>query len=718
MSSSHHSPNRLAQETSPYLLQHANNPVDWYPWGEEAFAVAREQDKPILLSIGYSACHWCHVMAHESFEDDTTAELMNRLFVNIKLDREERPDIDKIYQTSQSLITQRAGGWPLTMFIDPQDHCPFFGGTYFPKEARYNLPAFKEILERVHSYYRERRADIRRQNTALKDALRKIYAPAADTATPAVALIETARAALIQQFDQVHGGFGDEPKFPHSELMQFMLHCRVRAALDDADDAQAEYAALYTLEKMCCGGLYDHLGGGFYRYSVDAAWQIPHFEKMLYDNGPLLGLLAEAWCLSGNARFADAAGETARWVLREMQAPEGGYYATLDADSEGGEGAFYVWRKDEVAEVLGDTPQDAAIAMQHFGLDKVPNFEGRWHLHVAAEAAAVAEALGTDTDTGTAGIERARHALFTHREQRPRPGRDDKILTSWNALMIRGMAQAARLLGDGDCHRSAARALNFVRDSLWRNGRLSATWKEGQAHLTAYLDDYAFLLDAIFHLLQCRWRDDDLAFALDLADALLERFEDTDNGGYYFTAHDHEQLIQRPRTLHDEATPSGYGVATLALARFGLLCGNDAYLKSADRALAQAAATIANAPSNCTTLLSALAEQHQPPETIIIRARGDTLAQWRRTAAGHHSPLRFCFAIPGDATNLPPALHDKPLRGEAAAYWCRGTTCLAPIDDLDAFAAKLAENTPRRYNRRPADHPAPDGLRPDTADPA
>ncbi len=689
------SSNRLARETSPYLLQHADNPVHWHPWDEEAFAQARAEDKPILLSVGYSACHWCHVMAHESFEDEATANLMNRLFVNIKLDREERPDIDKIYQTSQSLITQRTGGWPLTMFLDPQDRCPFFGGTYFPKEPRHNLPPFREILERVHAYYTEHREDIRKQNRTLKDTLHKIYAPADTAAAPAPALADAAHATLIKQFDRVHGGFGDEPKFPHSELMEFMLHRSAHAARSGGGDPRAEYAALYTLEKMCGGGLYDHLGGGFYRYSVDAAWQIPHFEKMLYDNGPLLGLCAGAWRVSGKPRFAAAARETARWVLREMQAPEGGYYATLDADSEGGEGAFYAWRADEVASLLGKDSEDFEIAARHFGLDKVPNFEGKWHLHAAADAGAVAQALGKDAAAVHTSIARVKQTLFAHREQRPRPGRDDKILTSWNALMIKGMAQAARLLGDDDCYESAVRALDFVRATLWRDGRLAATCKDGRARLDGYLDDYAFLLDAIFHLLQCHWRDDDLAFALALADAVLARFEDADNGGYYFTAHDHERLIERPRTLHDEATPSGYGVTTLALARFGLLCGNDAYLASADRALAQASPTIANAPSGCTTLLHALAERHEPPEIVIIRARGDApgdaLARWQHAAAEQYSPLRFCFTIPADAANLPPALRDKPVRGDAAAYLCRGTTCLAPIDDLDAFAAALKE---------------------------
>ena len=702
--SSNQSPNHLARETSPYLLQHADNPVNWYPWGEEAFAKARAEDKPILLSVGYSACHWCHVMAHESFEDEETAELMNRLFVNVKLDREERPDIDKIYQASQTLITRRHGGWPLTMFLDPRDRCPFFGGTYFPREPRHNLPPFKEILRRVHAYYTEHREDIHKQNNMLKDALHKIYAADDNPPPLSPALAETARAALAGQFDQVHGGFGDEPKFPHSERMQFMLRCSAHAALGGGNDPRSEYMALYTLDKMCRGGLYDQLGGGFYRYSVDAEWQIPHFEKMLYDNGPLLGLLAEASRASDNARFAEAAHGTAQWVLREMQAPEGGYYATLDADSEGGEGAFYAWRKDEVSALLD--ADDAELAARHFGLDQPPNFEGKWHLRIAVEADKVAAALDRDVDTVRTAIARAGRTLLAHREQRPRPGRDDKILPGWNALMIKGMAQAARQLGNGDYYRSAARALDFVRATLWHGGQLAAGCKDGRIRPGAYLDDYAFLLDAIFHVLQYRWRDGDFAFALNLADAILERFEDSESGGYFFTAHDHEQLIQRPRELHDEATPSGYGVAALALARFGLLCGNDAYLASTARALKQAATTIANAPSGCISLLHALDEQREPPEIVIIRFRDgtpdDVAARWRDAAVEHYSPFRFCFMIPDNAGNLPPSLRDKRARGDITAYPCRGASCLAPIDELDAFTGHLADGTPGKTGEEPA----------------
>ncbi len=692
--SSKRTKNRLAQESSPYLLQHADNPVDWYPWGNEAFDRALAEDKPVLLSVGYSACHWCHVMAHESFEDLETAEIMNRLFVNIKLDREERPDVDKIYQTSQSLITQRAGGWPLTMILDPHNRHPFFGGTYFPKEPRHNLPSFKEVLERVHDYYRTHRDDIQQQNQVLQDTLHKIYAPVEDARQPAIGLVDTARTALLRQFDQEYGGFTNEPKFPHGELLQFMLHCGARTKAKGDNDPQSEHAVLHTLKKMCQGGLYDQLGGGFYRYSVDAEWQIPHFEKMLYDNAALLPVLAETFHAGGQSWLADVARETANWVWREMQAPEGGYYATLDADSEGGEGTFYAWDKNTLAELL--EPQDAEIAKRYFGLDKVPNFEGKWHLRIATSVESLATALGTEEEAVRAGIQRSRQVLFSHRQSRPRPGRDEKIITSWNALMIKGMAKTARLLGEEACFDSARRALAFIRTHLWHDGRLLAIYKNGRARFPAYLDDYAFLLDALFHVLQYRWSDDDLAFAIRLADAILEHFEDADLGGYYFTAHDQEQLIQRPRVLHDEATPSGYGVATLLLARLGLLCGNDTYTNSAHRALAQAAQTMRNSTSGCATLLRALTEQHEPPETVIIRtadAAAVTSRRWLQATHSRYSPARFCFEIPESATGLPRCLREKKIRGEVTAYLCRGTHCLAPIDTFSGFMEALAQPT-------------------------
>ncbi|HVJ11954.1 MAG TPA: thioredoxin domain-containing protein, partial [Burkholderiales bacterium] len=508
--------NRLRGETSPYLQQHAANPVDWYPWGAEALERARAEDKPILLSVGYSACHWCHVMAHESFEDPAVAAVMNRLFVNVKVDREERPDLDQIYQTAHQMLAQRAGGWPLTMFLAP-DGAPFFGGTYFPKEPRYGLPGFPELCERVAEAWRGKRAAIAAQNAEVLQALgRTLPRPAAQArqldAAPIKLLLDTLRA----NFDARHGGFGAAPKFPHPTDLELCLR-------------QGESEIVFTtLTRMCEGGIYDQLGGGFCRYSVDARWMIPHFEKMLYDNGPLLGLLADAWLTSGDPLYAKCAAETAGWVMREMQSPEGGYYSSLDADSEGEEGKFYVWDRDEVQRLL--TPEEYAATAAHFGLDQPPNFENRhWHLYVAQPgAAAVAK-------------------LFAAREKRIRPGRDEKILVSWNALAIRGMARAGRALARPDWIASARRALGFIRAAMWREGRLLATYKDGKAHLNAYLDDYALLIGALLELMQEQFVPADLEWASALADVLLEQFEDAAAGGFFFTARDHESLILRPK---------------------------------------------------------------------------------------------------------------------------------------------------------------------------
>src|SRR5438874_1183750 len=488
-------PNRLAQETSPYLQQHAGNPVDWHAWGEEALARAREEDKPILLSVGYSACHWCHVMAHESFEDPAVAEVMNRLFVNVKVDREERPDLDQIYQLAHQMLAQRPGGWPLTMFLTP-DGAPFFGGTYFPKEPRYNLPGFPQLLERVERIYREHRDDIGRQNETILATFESMQpgAPAHHSELSA-APIAAALRSLKTSFDSRYGGFGGAPKFPHPADFEFCLR-RSSAAGDGA----AERVATYTLERMALGGIYDQLGGGFSRYSVDAQWQIPHFEKMLYDNGPLLRLYCDAWTVTKNPLFARVADETAGWVMREMQSPEGGYYSSLDADSEHEEGKFYVWDRDEVRSML--TAEEYAAFAPRYGLDRPPNFEKRhWHLRITGPAEN--EPLLTA----------ARAKLFAAREKRVRPGRDEKVLVSWNALAIRGMAHAGRVFGRPEWIASARKALEFIRSRMWRGRKLLATYKDGRAHLNAYLDDYAFLIAALLELMQAEFSRLDLQFA-------------------------------------------------------------------------------------------------------------------------------------------------------------------------------------------------------------
>ncbi len=461
--------NALAKETSPYLLQHADNPVHWYPWSESALKKARDENKPILLSVGYSACHWCHVMAHESFEDPETAQIMNEHFVNIKVDREERPDLDKIYQTAHQLLTQRPGGWPLTMFLTPDDHTPFFGGTYFPKDRRYGMQSFQEILRWVAQVYRERQSDIAKQNVSLVEAMRSTE-PEPGGADINREPLGDAIKSLKAAYDQRFGGFGGAPKFPHPTNIERLLRHFAATAAAGEGDAESIQMAGNTLLMMAHGGIYDHLGGGFCRYSVDQFWMIPHFEKMLYDNGPLLTLYSDAFQLSGEPLFEEVARETAAWVMREMQSPEGGYYATLDADSEGEEGKFYVWTPGEVTALVND--DEYKVFAARYGLDGDPNFEGEaWHLHTFKDWPEVARTAGVDEAKARKLVGSAKPKLFEVRSNRVWPGRDEKILTSWNALMIKGMATAARVFGEQTYLDSADQALAFIRSKLWHNGR-------------------------------------------------------------------------------------------------------------------------------------------------------------------------------------------------------------------------------------------------------
>ena len=682
--------NALTNETSPYLLQHAGNPVDWQPWGPEALDRALREDKPILLSIGYSACHWCHVMAHESFEDEETARLMNELYVNIKIDREERPDIDKIYQTAHQLLARRGGGWPLTVMLTPDDHAPFFAGTYFPDSPRHGMPSFRQVLTGVARLYRERRDDIRRQNASLIEALAGLDpgAGAEAGATLTAAALDAARVALMQSHDPRHGGFGDAPKFPHPTNLERLMR-DYAARPTSADGAAALAAATFTFRKMCGGGLYDHAGGGFCRYSVDAMWMIPHFEKMLYDNGPLLSVAAELHQITGDDVFARVARGTAAWVMREMQSPEGGFYSTLDADSEGEEGKFYVWTPDEVRSLVSEDEFPALAS--RFGLDRAANFEGsHWHLHVFREVADVARDTGATQTETEERIDRALAKLFEARSHRIRPGRDDKVLTSWNGLMVKGMATAGRILGAPELVSSAERAVEFIRGTMWSDGRLHATYKDGRARFNGYLDDYACLADGVLALLESRWSARDLEFVIALGDAMIEHFEDRENGGFFFTADDHERLIHRPKPMMDDSLPSGNGVAATVLGRLGHLLGDTRYLRAAERVLHAAREGLERFPHAHTALLVALEEFLEPPEIVVIRAEPGELEPWRARATAGYAPRRVVVAIPNDASNLPALLAERAPRGSPVVYVCEGHVCDAPITGFDAFHTRLA----------------------------
>jgi hypothetical protein len=680
-------PNALIHETSPYLLQHAHNPVDWQPWNAEALERARGEDKPILLSIGYSACHWCHVMAHESFEDTATAQVMNELFVNIKVDREERPDLDRIYQAAHQMLAQRAGGWPLTMFLVPDDHTPFFGGTYFPKEPRYGMPAFTDLCRRVATYYREHRDDVRQQNAAVNENFRRLSAggsPAGVQISDSV--LVRAREEIAGQFEPKHGGFGQAPKFPHPTTIERLLRHWADSAQRGQPDDEALHMAHMSLHAMASGGVYDQLGGGFCRYSVDEYWMIPHFEKMLYDNGQLLAVYADAALATNDALFRRIAIETAEWAMRDMQSPEGGYYSALDADSEGEEGKFYVWTPDEVRALL-TTDEYNLFAPVH-GLDRPPNFENHaWNLHVFRAPQTLVQKLGLDASQAAALLASARTKLLAARATRVHPGRDDKVLTSWNGLMIKGMARAGRLLGRVDFVTSAERAFDFIRAQMWKDDRLLASYKDGRAHLNAYLDDYAFLLDAGLELLQARWRDGDLPFLIELAETLLDHFEDKTGGGFFFTSDDHEQLIHRPKPANDEAIPSGNGIAAQVLLRLGHLLGSTHYLDAAHNTLVALYRDIERYPSMHNALLVAVEETLHPTQTIVLRGNAEALPPWQARCTQYYAPRRLALAIPEDAKELPGILAQRTVRDGVTAYVCSGHTCSAPLTaltDLDS----------------------------------
>ncbi|MBV9912946.1 MAG: thioredoxin domain-containing protein [Sinobacteraceae bacterium] len=681
--------NHLVSQTSPYLQQHAHNPVDWYPWGAEAFARAQREHKPIHLSIGYAACHWCHVMAHESFEDPDTAQVLNELFINIKVDREERPDVDRIYQIAQQMLTQRSGGWPLTMFLTHDDQRPFFGGTYFPKEARHGLPAFQDLLRRVAGYYREHAPQLRQQNDALMRAFADLTPPPAGSevqlsGTP----LRNSREQLQRSFDSQYGGFGRAPKFPHPRSLTRLLRDWHATSGQPEPDLQALYMATLTAKRMGEGGINDQLGGGFSRYSVDDYWMIPHFEKMLYDNGELLAVYAETALATGDGFYAGIAASTAEWALREMRAPQGGFYSSYDADSEGHEGKFYVWDRAEVERLL--EPAEYAAFAPRFGLNRPANFEGRWHLHVFESIDSIAGTLACTGAEVSARLESARRKLLAQRNRRIWPGRDDKILTSWNALMIRGLAMSARALERADFAQAAGEALQFVRSNLWQNGRLLATCKDGHAHLNAYLDDYVYLVDAILELQQVRFRMPELAFAIELTECVLQHFADP-AGGFFFTSDDHEVLIHRSKTFADDATPSGNGIAAYVLQRLGHLLGENRYLAAAEQTLRAAWGAIEQFPQAHTTLLLALEELLHPPQLVILRGSEAALSRWASDLGQLYAPRRMVLAIPRDTQGLPAALADKagvPER-DVVAYVCEGSVCSAPLDALPGLLARL-----------------------------
>ena len=664
--------NHLSDSTSPYLLQHAQNPVQWWPWCKEALQLAHDQDKPILLSIGYSACHWCHVMAHESFENEEIAELMNSMFVNIKVDREERPDLDRIYQLAHQAIAQRSGGWPLTMFLTADDQTPFFGGTYFPPEPRQGMPGFPDLLARVRLAWDNQRDQLAAQNQGMREFLTAAARTQPSDEALSLRIVDRAVEGLGRQFDRQQGGFGSAPKFPHPPSIGLLL-----AVAESDDHEQSGHAlnmARVSLEKMALGGINDQIGGGFCRYSVDGMWMIPHFEKMAYDNAQLLVLYANAIAVQDERLFRDTLLATGNWVMRDLQAENGGYFSSWDADSEGEEGKFYLWDAEQVKSLL--TADQWSVIAPHYGFDRSPNFEGHaWNPHVFKPVDELAIELQQDASAVRELVIEADKILLGERERRIAPGRDDKILTSWNGLMIEGMATAGRRLQHQAFVDSARSAVDFLRQHLWREGRLFAVHRQGRSHLNAYLDDYAFLLNGTLALLEADWRDQDLGFARDLADAMLSHFSDQENGGFFFTSHDHEQLIQRPKPLQDESVPAGNGSAAQGLIRLGHLLCDPAYLDAAEGILRAAWGEVQRVPHAYCTLLQALQDWQSPARQLVIRTT-DNKPLTSLVELGLRDRV---YRIPAGSS-----LEERyPLQGEFTAYLCSKTQCGPPISSLE-----------------------------------
>jgi hypothetical protein len=679
--------NRLISETSPYLLQHAENPVDWFPWGPEAFAKARSEDKPVFLSVGYSACHWCHVMEHESFENDETAALLNRHFVPVKVDREERPDIDAIYMDAVQALTQR-GGWPMSVFLTPEG-VPFYGGTYFPDKARYGMPSFSAVLTGIAELWENSRGEILEAGSRLEAALQQENAATAGPrrVTGASETLDVAMRALSQTFDKANGGWGDAPKFPQPAVIGFVLRRHLATG-----DERLLTMATQTLDAMVRGGIHDQLGGGFHRYATNAAWLVPHFEKMLYDNGQLARIYLHAWQVTGDETYLRTATGTLDYIAREMLDEEGGFYAAQDADTEGEEGAFFVWTPAEiqaVAESVCDDPVvDADLLMKAYGVTPAGNFEGKSILYLAADEEEIAARQGMSAAEARSRLAHLRAALFEQRERRVKPGLDDKVLASWNGLMLAAFADAGRVLGRADYLAIAVKNAGFVLSQMRdAEGRMLRTWKGGRARLNGYLEDHAHYADGLLELYQATFEPRWFHAARELGDAILEHFVDP-AGGFFDTSDDHEALLLRPKGVQDGAIPSGGAMAATVLLRLAEYTGEGRYADAAEAALAPLQTYMARAPLGFAQWLTALDFMFAPPQGLAIV--GDDPLPLLSVVQPDYRPNLLVAAGPSLADQGIALLEGREaIDGHATAYLCRQFLCERPVIEAEELVELL-----------------------------
>jgi uncharacterized protein YyaL (SSP411 family) len=682
--------NHLIKETSPYLLQHAHNPVDWFPWGEEAFEIARRDQKPVLLSIGYSACHWCHVMEHESFENEAIAKLMNDNFVNIKVDREERPDLDQIYMNAVQLMTHH-GGWPMTVFLTPEA-VPFYAGTYFPPEDRFNMPGFPRVLISLAEAFRERPEDIQQTAASVLSELQRSTATSESVEVLSSELLDTAYRGIIKGYDETNGGFGGAPKFPPAMVLEYLLQTFHRTGNQQALDI-----VRHTARKMAEGGIYDHLGGGFHRYSTDARWLVPHFEKMLYDNALLSRFYLHYYQVDHDEAAKGIVEGILDYVVREMTDPLGGFYSTQDADSESVEGKFFVWSQDEVKELLGE--HDAALFAAYYNVTLAGNFEGENILNVTRDLQEVARAEGVAPERLSETLRKGRRKLFEAREKRVKPARDEKVLTAWNGLMLASFAEAGAVLDQPAYTEVAKRNARFVLGNLRRDGLLLRTYKDGQAKLNAYLEDYAFYIDALVTLFETTGELEWFQEARSLTNTMIDEFWDEQEGALFYTGRSHEDLIVRSKDFFDNATPSGNSVAASVLLRIGLLTDNSDYQRRAATILRLSAASLRRYGAGFGRMLCALDFYlGKPKEIAIIGAAGSADTQSLRKAiwAPYLPNKVVAQAISGDtsAADTISLLRNRPeIEGKATAYVCEQFVCKQPVTKPTELASQLLSRT-------------------------